>query len=88
LLFDLTIQMAGNIAGEQSRTTCETGDSVVQGDRIIRQPSTEYLIRQARSARYTITSTFTSYSFFTVNSTKTAFLVSSLFCIPGGFRTC
>ncbi len=48
----------------------------------------DYLIRKARSARYTITSTFTSYSFYTVNSTKTAFLGSSLFCMPGGFKTC
>ncbi|KAI9563727.1 hypothetical protein GHT06_011191 [Daphnia sinensis] len=48
----------------------------------------QYLLRQARSARYTITSTFTSYSFFTVNSTKTALLGSSLFCMPGGFKTC
>lgn len=48
----------------------------------------QYLLRPARSARYTITSTFTSYSFFTVNSTKTAFLGSSLFCMPGGFKTC
>ena len=48
----------------------------------------DFLIRRARSAHFTITSTFTSYSFYTVNSTKTALIGSSLLCMPSGFKTC
>jgi len=47
-------------------------------------------MRSARSARYTKTSTFTSFSFSTVNSTRTVTLASSsvLSCMPYGFRVC
>lgn len=47
--------------------------------------------RHGRSARYTVTLTFTNYSFFTVNSTRTVQLYSGanmVTCMPYGFRVC
>ena len=46
------------------------------------------LLRKARATRFTITSTFTSFSFVTVNATKVVSVGSNLLCLPGGFVIC